>query len=184
MDDAQRKLLDARGSVIGIDPSLTGTAVCVMLHDLTHLMERFSSPPSKGLYGRFQRYGDLVERVVRVVRDCRPRLVLIEGYAFGAQGNAGRWSAEYGALLRQAIMLASIEQGTFTFTVEEVAPNSLKKFAAGHGQAPKAGVSLMLQRRYGVYFSTDDEYDAYGLARMAAKKIGWDRAEKEQLSLL
>lgn len=56
----------------------------------------------------------------------------------------------------------------------EVPPTSLKKWATGKGNAKKVQVVTALVKRYGCEYATDDEYDAFALARMAAQVIGWD----------
>ena len=87
-------------NVTGIDPSLTGLALASYLPwraasvaaDLDHphaagLVDReLSSKPAVGMLGRLDRYAALCEAVVSHVAECDPRIVLIEGYAYGAQG--------------------------------------------------------------------------------------------------
>ena len=48
-----------------------------------------------------------------------------------------------------------------------VPPSTLKKFVTGSGVAPKNKMMLGVYKKWGVEFETDDEADAYALARAA-----------------
>jgi Holliday junction resolvasome RuvABC endonuclease subunit len=50
----------------------------------------------------------------------------------------------------------------------QVPPMTLKKFAAGKGNAKKQEMLLQIYKRYGVEFNNDNAADAYALARVAS----------------
>src|SRR5688572_24493291 len=79
-------LYSSGGAVVGIDPSLTGTAVCVMSSPHDHVMHRFTSKPADGVHDRIERFGSLVEQICNVVCGGNVSLVVIEGYSFGSKG--------------------------------------------------------------------------------------------------
>ena len=170
-------------AVVGIDPSLSGTAVCVMSADGTFLMERFSSPSAKGLLGRFDRFQGLVNDVYRIIDPLSGTLVFLEGYSMGSKGQGLTAICEYGALLRR--MLIRQQENCCGEPPVEVPPSCLKKFATGKGNADKLAVCLAVGKRYGVEFKTNDEFDAYVLARMAGCAAGlWEPENQSQRDAL
>lgn len=147
--------------IVGIDPSLTGTAVCV--GETTKVI---TSPPSGPLPAlRIARYRVLVSQVLIVVP--KQSLVFIEGYSFGSNGGQATDRAEYGGILRYHLCGHGME-----CTVVEVPPTSLKKWATGSGAGDKTPMIAALTKRYGVEFRTNDEYDAYALARLGEQYAG------------
>ena len=89
----------------------------------------------------------------------------------------GREAAgELGGVIRRALYL----QGS-TYVV--VPPASLKKFAA-KGNAKKDEVRLEVYKRWGVEFETNDEVDAYVLARIAYAKFHGDDLIKRQQEVI
>lgn len=161
-------------AVMGIDPSLTGMAVCVLGDDLV-VTERFSSSPEgRTVRARIARYTHLTDLVMQVAERHTPRLVLLEGYSYGSEGSAKLYQAELGGFLRGDLC-------TLEADILEVAPGTLKKFATGKGVGTKVAVVAAVALRWGVQFATDDEYDAYALARMARCLAGLEEpANKAQ----
>lgn len=51
----------------------------------------------------------------------------------------------------------------------QVPPMTLKKYAAGKGNAKKQEMLMQIYKRYGVEFNDDNAADSYALARVAAK---------------
>lgn len=160
--------------VIGIDPSLTGTAV-VAIRDTGVVCrpEVFGSKatPDKSMRARIARaeqlaakVADWVEGIDIVTIDC----ILIEGYSYGSPARA-HGIGEYGGLLRSGLLRR------FDCRIIEAPPASLKQFATGKGNANKLAVATSLVKRYGYDFGgCDDLYDAFGLAKLAACVVGWD----------
>jgi len=145
--------------IIGIDPSLTATAACFLEADGKHDAVVYREPATGlDLQDRMIRYEALVSRIVEGVRNAMPAQVFIEGYSYGSKGKGTLTRAEYGGILRRDLMHVCV--------VTEVPPASLKLFVTGKGNANKTAVITALVKRYGVEFGTDDEYDAYGLAKM------------------
>lgn len=164
--------------VFGIDPSLSGTAVCVYRQDGTHAMHRFEAPPmGRTVWERQHRYNSLCDKVCLViieetVKSEVPRgPVFIEGYSFASKGRAILTMVEFGWALRMRLLDIVVQQ--------EVPPATLKQFVTGKGNADKLAVCLAIQKRYGVDFKTNDEFDSYALARMAACHVCWDEPANE-----
>ncbi len=153
-------------NVVAIDPSLSNTAVCVY-DGTTADTQCFPTKAVKGLQGRINRFRTVVEAICLKVAHAVPRLVAIEGYGFCSQ--KANVQGEFGGILRDRLGLALPNN---LLHVAEVAPATVKKFATGKGNAKKIHVVAAIVKRYGVEFKTDDEYDAYALARLAACVAG------------
>ncbi len=172
-------------AVFGLDPSLTGFAVVRMTKDLQYSAFRFSSEAAPGLVPRFERYRKLIAEAFTVFEGYWPRTVIIEGYSFGSMHKSALGTMEFGSCVRRSLISRI---GTLADPPLEAAPTALKKFAIGVGKGDKLKVALALAKAYGVDFDTNDEFDAYGLARMAACVAGWDtprnNAQREALAKL
>lgn len=133
-----------------------------------------SEPASSGVVARIGRANNLVVAVMALLDHHKPSIVLVEGYAFASRGGMQTDRVEYGGLLRWHILKAG-------FALYEVVPTTLKKWATGAGIGDKTAVVAQITKRYGVTFKTNDEYDAYALARMGIQIRGWEQpANKPQ----
>jgi Holliday junction resolvasome RuvABC endonuclease subunit len=161
-------------NIVGIDPSLSGTAVCVYSpSQVTQPWTAvFSSKPTTGLAGRIARFQDLTRRVVAVVSESGAEAVFIEGHSFGSQGKGTLDRAEYRGILSAALLAVC-------GTVYEVPPLTLKLFVTGKGKGDKTAMITACVKRYGVEYGSDDEYDAYGLCRLGACVLGWEKPATE-----
>ena len=145
---------------IGIDPSLTGTAVAMLVNGDCGT-KVFGSEPASGVAARMRRFEKLVNSVIQLVGSGDDSLVCIEGYSFGSTGGQAWDRVEYGGLLRYRLLASGAE-------VIEIPPTTLKVFAANKGGADKAAIAVALYKQYGREFGTDDEADAFALAHFAA----------------
>lgn len=153
---------------IGIDPSLTRTAVAIVSPDSITVR----SLPTKGAKG-----DTLVDRRLRLIRICqfvRDRiagtgepLALIESPAHNQTGGShhdrsGLWWGIVDVLHAHHL------------PVVEVAPQQLKMYATGKGNSGKDEVMLAMARRHdwldGV--TNNDEMDAAVLALMGSRLAG------------
>lgn len=148
-------------TIIAIDPSLTNTAVVMGSGPENFRIATFGSKNvGDDVHGRISRYSDLVHRVMEfVLNGDGIEAVYMEAYSFGSNDARAKFSAEYGGLLREQLVL-------YAPRIYEVAPMTLKKFATGKGAGKKEMVIAHLMKRYEVEFSTNDEFDAYGLYRL------------------
>ncbi len=142
--------------IIGIDPSLTVTACCI-LQSLPHsgpLLERVIPGKLRGM--------ERLDYIQNSIRDILNRyscdLVCIEGYAY-ARPNQAHQMGELGGVLR---LLLYRENVPYT----EIAPPTLKKFATGKGNADKDQVMLQVYKRWGIECANNNEADAFVLAKM------------------
>lgn len=87
-------------------------------------------------------------------------LVVLEGFAWGAKGNAVLDLAMLGGVVRVALTEAGL-------TYVEVNPSSLKKFATGKGNAKKDEVFAAAIRKLDYQGTDHNEADALWLLQMA-----------------
>lgn len=154
--------------VVGIDPSLSCTAVCVGgespladLNDVT-MSDYSSAATARDVHSRIRRFEDLVARIVAPLEALGTiEVVCIEGYAHGSQNAHTHALAEFGGILRFHLV-------EFSKAIYEVAPSTLKKFACGSGSPGKVGLAIGLSKEHpGVNFGgNDNHWDSFALYRM------------------
>lgn len=159
--------------VLGIDPSLTGFAVCVGASPTEYYTHRWSSHfLGSRIDARIDRMLPLVENVMELADKYRPSVVCLEGYAYSSNGSGVTERIELGGILRAD--LTTLDADLF-----EVAPMTLKKFCTGQGKGDKTAMVACMTKRWGVEFFDSDRYDAYGLCRMALCLAGLAKPETD-----
>lgn len=162
--------------VVGIDPSLTATALVSGDGQTYGTTSIGSKTRGREVSQRIARYCDLTERIedwlVDAWRFDGVVNAYIEGYSFASHGN-GRDLAEFGGLLRHRLL-------GICNNLVEVPPTTLKKFATGKGNASKSVVGAHVAKRWGVLFDSDDLYDAYALYRFGLVAEGIVEPETKQ----
>lgn len=169
-------------AVVGIDPSLTGTAICVLDSKTRDIgaVGTFSVP--KGITG-VRRLNWLNKELYRTLAPWKPFEAFIEGYSFMSKGRGVFGLAELGGVFR--LMLAAKYGGYY-----EVPPTSLKKFVTGKGNSKKQVMLERTFRKFGIgsdTLSDDNQVDAFGLAMFGLCYLTWyhdanaqfDKYEKE-----
>ena len=143
--------------IVGIDPSLTGTAWCWLGRKARVIDQaRIDTAKLRGAERLMH-----IEREIAQVAEMDLKLIAIEGYSFGSQGRAIFQIGELGGVLRRLFFVLKIPY-------LEIPPQTLKKFATGKGNAHKDEVMLAVYKRWGLECANSDQADAYVLAR-----IGW-----------
>lgn len=155
-------------TVLGIDPSLTCTGLAVLQNDGLRAETRAVQVPGTGI----PRLLALRDAVMEWIRAYTPVVVAMEGYSMAAR--AGRLAdlGELGGVLKVALWEMGYRQDNGTLLV--VPPALVKKFATGQGNADKGAVRVAVYKRWGFEARTDDETDAYVLARIALAWAGAD----------
>ena len=136
--------------IVGIDASLTSTGIVVLNEGNVYT-------------DTIQRKSTGVERLIEIRELVRlavsgADLVAIEGYAF-ARSNQAYQLGELGGVLRVMFREEGIKY-------IDVAPSAVKKFATGKGNANKEAVAVGVYKRWGKEFKTNDEADAFVLAKI------------------
>lgn len=154
---------------LGIDPSYSGFAVALLREvpgedRLYHSISQFDFSPKKAGTGIARLtfiHAILRELFFSYNATYGVDRVCLEGYAPASK--FGREAlGELGGVVRLAL------GATFpVYQVTVVAPTALKKFVTGSGNAGKDVVILHTYKKWDVEFTSNDEADAYGLARIA-----------------
>ena len=164
--------------IFGIDPSLTGTGVCIIEAGSAEIVHIATVLPK-------ERRG--VARLDWIIKQLEKHIsphfteddpFFIEGYAFGARGRGVLNLGELGGVLR--LYLAKRYGGYY-----EVPPTSLKKFVCGKGNANKNVVLEKVYRKYCVgseVLQDDNQVDAYGLARLGDSFIKFENGSDANLA--
>jgi crossover junction endodeoxyribonuclease RuvC len=153
--------------VIGLDLSLTSTGAVVL--GPGEEQGDFCTEESlviKSKYKGEARLEHLREQIMVLVSLNQPDLIVIEGYAFG-RPNAMAPIAELGGVVKHSLYING-----WPFIL--VPPTRVKKFACGKGNAKKDEVRLGVYKRWGFEAKTNDEVDAYALARVGLAYLGVD----------
>lgn len=157
-------------SVLGIDPSLTGFAICMHVPGRPLIEGEWKSDPAKGARNRMARCEQLVRGVLQAAVAHQPSLVLIEAYSYGSanRGEQGHHDRlELGGILRWKLCELLPHAA-----IVEVAPSSLKKFATGDGKAGKPQVISALASAHKRRFATDNAADAFALCQLGLALTG------------
>lgn len=162
--------LSSEGWAVGIDLSLTSTAVAAVHLGTGELFVhrvRSSGKSTDSLHTKIERYRDLAYKVASAALVSSPVLVAIEGAQFATSKDT---SAHRRAGLWWRTVDLVIEGGV---PVIEVPPSTLKKWATGKGNAGKDMVMISAARRWSCV-TQNDEADAAWLADIAAYAHGAD----------
>ena len=147
--------------IAAIDPSLVSTGVCYGTSSEDWTVQCCGSKSvSDSIMDRVRRYEVLVGKILGILETVRPRLILIEAYAYSKNMGGQMYLGEFGGILRWNLT-------DYTPHIIEVAPTTLKKFATEKGNAPKDVVMAHVAKRYGQVFANNDEADSFVMFQMA-----------------
>lgn len=183
--------------VVGIDPSLACTAVCLSVDPPCHRKpmaewcdkhgERGgfmghtcgydgipyamhtcgSQATERSVIRRIERFEDLVARVMKPIEAAGVADVICIE-GYAHMANTGHQHA-----LAEFGGILRFHLVEFSAQIYEVPPSTLKKFCCGSGAPGKVGVAVALSKDYAVNFGGDDNrWDAFGLYRMALVLAG------------
>lgn len=161
------KLAEGVEVAIGIDQSLTGFALSAINieNPNQHLTWVYKSP-----YFGVERLADirqwLLDTLDYITEKHEIKDVAMEGTVLASQ--AALVLGELSATVKLALFdyFADEDAGKFPL---KVPPMTLKKYAAGKGNAKKQEMLLQIYKRWGLEFNDDNAADAYALARLASK---------------
>jgi len=159
-------LLKTGNVTIGIDQSLTGFALTVMsvAEPTKHLTWVYKSP-----YFGIERLVDIRQWLFDTINYIEEELELeildiaMEGTVLASQ--AALVLGELSATVRLAIYDMFDDARKYPL---KVPPMTLKKYAAGKGNAKKQEMLLQIYKRWGLEFNDDNAADSYALARLAS----------------
>ena len=167
---------------IGIDQSLTGFALTILSNnDPTQYVTWVYRSPYFGI----ERLADIRQWLTDNLGYAEEHWVIndiaMEGTVLAS--HAALVLGELSATVRLAIFDFFEEEDDRRFPLK-VPPMTLKKYAAGKGNAKKQEMLLQIFKRWGIEFNDDNAADSYALARLVSK-TSQDAVEKavvEQMS--
>ena len=143
---------------VGIDPSLTGTGVCVLNKDAEVQTEKLITSTPK--FTIEERYTKIMSELSFVWNIVRLQNVFIEGLSFGSRGQSMLELAGLHYMIRYTMHTKEVPY-------QVIPPSSLKKFITGKGNAKKEMMLLHTFKKFNVEYSENNMCDAYCLARHA-----------------
>ena len=167
---------------VGIDQSLTGFALTVL--DVK-TPEQFITWVYKSPYFGIERLADirqwLADNLNYIDEHWYLEDVAMEGTVLAS--HAALVLGELSATVRLAIYDHFDEEDPRRYPLK-VPPMTLKKYAAGKGNAKKQEMLLQIYKRWGIEFNDDNAADSYALARLVSKNSidAVEKAVVEQMS--
>jgi len=158
-EEKKENLLDF---FIGLDPSLNSTGVVVLDKHASIALQKIVSA-KKGVKDINEKLLTLQKQIEEIKETYKPSYICIEGLSHGSTGQA---ILELAGLHYLITTILYRDKNLF----EEVSPGTLKKFVTGVGNAKKELMLLKIYKKWKVEFTTNDEADAYALARFALEK--------------
>jgi Holliday junction resolvasome RuvABC endonuclease subunit len=156
---------------VGIDQSLTGFALSVVSVEFP---QQHKTWVYKSEYRGVQRLADIRNWLQQKFLEFP-----LEGWIVKDVAMEGTVLASQSALvlgeLSATVKLTLWDKSILPL---QIPPMTLKKYAAGKGNAKKQEMLLQIYKRYGVEFNDDNAADAYSLGRLASG-AAIDAVEKE-----
>ena len=157
-------------SIIGLDLSISSTGFVKFLVPTLNQSPLSFVIKTSAKCTMMERLQQISEGILACVGATS--LVFIEGYSYGS------FNTEVLAQLGGIVKLEIYKMTGIAPII--VSPNTLKKFVLGSGKGQaKDAIKLGVYKRWGVEFKTDDETDAYALARLGLQVCGVDKWEHE-----
>lgn len=153
--------------VIGLDLSLTGTGYADFTRDGEMRTTTIRSKPANGVTQTWHRLNFIVGEVSALIEGAPfPALVVVEGPSYGSRGS-GTWDRA-GLWWRVVSWLLMDMQ-----VVAVVPPSTLKRYAAGRGNATKTDMAVALaKRKHGFELRDDNQVDAWWLGAAGRQHLG------------
>ena len=160
---------------VGIDQSLTGFAVTALNIDNPSAYETwvYKSPKTgvrrlADIRWWFENKLDFLDQ-----QNCRVKAIAMEGTVLAS--HSALLLGELSAVVKLACwdyfdgnLYSVIPYEEHLRTPLQIPPMTLKKYAAGKGNAKKQEMLLQIYKRWGIEFNDDNAADSYALARLAA----------------
>ncbi len=168
----------------GIDPSLTGTGVCVLMDGEKPFLRTIAttSTSHKSIYDRIEHILVSIEKILFFEYDFRPSDVICIERPFVSPKNM---NSQQNLLVLSYLIRESLYRMPRTWI--DVSPMTLKKFVCGKGNSEKSMMLMRVYQNWDISAGDDNQADACGLAHMAkaadAVRGNGDRAEWKQYQL-
>lgn len=148
----------------GIDPSLTGTGICILIPGEKPFVQTISTSP-KTHPNIYNRLNHIVSEIKRMLIDefglYEDDVICIERPFVSPQN----MNAQQNLL----VLSHKIRECLYNLKMpwRDVSPMSLKKFVCGTGKAEKSMMLMRVYKNWDISADDDNQADAVGLAQMA-----------------
>lgn len=165
--------------ILGLDLSLTGTGVVLLEDDRIKLELLIKSKPTeqKRPVDEIERLVLIKRKIISIIEEHKPDLVVIENLAFLAKGTSLTQLSYLNYVIR-----AYLWENKIKFFL--VAPPSLKKFITGHGKAQKEEVMESIFKTYHVAETDSNIADAFVLSLIGRTFLNQSATEVHQKDVL
>ena len=146
--------------ILGLDLSLTETGFCVIDFD-----GKFDVLKDKGLIKTklkgVERLEYLENSLKYLIKEFKPDIAILEGYAMGIRGGRTFNIGEWGGIARLTLFKKKVKYLS-------VSPKSLKKYATGNGNSDKNMMLKTVFQKWGFDATDDNVADAFALAKVGS----------------
>lgn len=142
-------------TILGMDQSLTSSGLVAVQASTSISSTVIKTGTRRGIV-RLLFIEDILTKTLLAVK---PALFVLEGYAFNPRAGQSFSLGELGGIVKRTAYKAGVPYIS-------VSPGTLKKYVTGSGAAKKNVMLLGAFKKFGVSFASDDECDAYCLARV------------------
>lgn len=154
---------------IGIDQSLTGTGVIVLINGHVYKHTTITTNSSENLIDRVgfirKTLSSIINSAANLSADETAVIVAIEGFSFASKGRSLFDIGYLGWRIKEDLRGMEMN-GTIKYWLD-VPPTVVKKFATGKGNAPKELILQQVYKRWDEEFSDNNQADAFVLAKIA-----------------
>jgi Holliday junction resolvasome RuvABC endonuclease subunit len=140
--------------IMGIDPSLVGCGLALLIDGQLKVAKTISTPP---VDIRGHRLAMIANGVLTFYREFEVETVAMEGYAFGSPFNREEMG-EVGGVIKMALYGLGIEPLIWPNT-------SWKKAVLGKGNVKKEDLKLPVFQKYGVEIADMNQLEAFCVAQ-------------------
>jgi Holliday junction resolvasome RuvABC endonuclease subunit len=163
-------LLQGEPVAIGIDQSLTGFAISAVN---VNRPECYETWVYKSSYRGVQRLDDIGGWITEKLEFIQEQNAFIQDIAMEGTVLASHSAlvlGELAALVKLTLWnyFKDYDHQDHLRTPLQIPPMTLKKYAAGKGNAKKQEMLMQIYKRWGVEFNDDNAADSYALGRLAA----------------
>jgi Holliday junction resolvasome RuvABC endonuclease subunit len=141
---------------LGVDQSLARTGIVVLDEEGDMILRRLVTP---GELRDAARLAFIRNLIAAAIEETKPVAAAYEGYSFESPHRAFALG-ELGGIVQVALFDAELPYRV-------IAPKTLKRFVAGHGDADKEKMLRKTKDKWKIDFGDEDDLcDAHGLARL------------------
>ena len=148
----------------GIDPSLTGTGVCILMDGEPPLLRTIATSPKTHpvIYSRLDYIIEKIGKILFDDYDFTPNdFIFIERPFI----NPEHMNAQQNLLVLSYLIRKELHRRKMSWL--DVSPMTLKRFVCGKGKAEKSMMLMKVYQNWNISADDDNQADACGLAHMA-----------------